>query len=86
MVLEEDVNGFRAAGQKKKGGKGKGRKVHGLRHTFFFSILTIIQHKNQPVVAVWDPTEPYDLPKAKRLQRVQSLEAEGKDRETGTFG
>lgn len=61
MVLEEDVNGFRAAGQKKKGGKGKGRKVHGLRHTFFFSILTIIQHKNQPVVAVWDPTEPYDL-------------------------
>ncbi|SJL00329.1 uncharacterized protein ARMOST_03642 [Armillaria ostoyae] len=44
MVLEEDVNGFRAAGQKKKGGKGKGRK-----------------HKNQPVVAVWDPTEPYDL-------------------------
>ncbi|KAK0503185.1 hypothetical protein EDD18DRAFT_1244785 [Armillaria luteobubalina] len=44
MVLEEDVNGFRAAGQKKKGGKGKGRK-----------------HKNQPVVAIWDPTEPYDL-------------------------
>ncbi|KAK0459659.1 uncharacterized protein EV420DRAFT_1629076 [Desarmillaria tabescens] len=44
MVLEEDVNGFRAAGQKKKGGKGKGRK-----------------HKNQPVVAVWDPMEPYDL-------------------------
>ncbi|KAK0210687.1 hypothetical protein DFS33DRAFT_1483738 [Desarmillaria ectypa] len=44
MVLEEDVNGFRAAGQKKKSGKGKGRK-----------------HKNQPVVAVWDPMEPYDL-------------------------
>ncbi|KAG7452577.1 uncharacterized protein BT62DRAFT_10373 [Guyanagaster necrorhizus] len=44
MVLEEDVNGFRAAGQKRKGGKGKGRK-----------------NKNQLVVAVWDPMEPYDL-------------------------
>ncbi|KAK7043612.1 hypothetical protein VNI00_008223 [Paramarasmius palmivorus] len=43
MVLDEDVNGFRAT-QKRKVGKGKGKK-----------------NKNTPVVAAWDPMEPYDL-------------------------
>ncbi|KAL0579943.1 hypothetical protein V5O48_002027 [Marasmius crinis-equi] len=43
MVLDEDVNGFKAT-QKRRVGKGKGKK-----------------NKNAPVMAAWDPMEPYDL-------------------------
>ncbi|KAJ7740688.1 hypothetical protein DFH07DRAFT_64161 [Mycena maculata] len=46
MVLDEDVNGFKASHNKRKGapGKGKGRK-----------------NKNAaPPINVWDPAEPYD--------------------------
>ncbi|KAL0946977.1 hypothetical protein HGRIS_013127 [Hohenbuehelia grisea] len=47
MVLDEDVNGFRASGRggggKNKKGKGKGKK-----------------NKNAHPIATWDPTETYD--------------------------
>ncbi|PCH38430.1 hypothetical protein WOLCODRAFT_136270 [Wolfiporia cocos MD-104 SS10] len=46
MILDEDVNGFRAHRGERRGGGGgkkKGKK-----------------NKNAPVIAVWDPTEPYD--------------------------
>ncbi|KAF5381097.1 hypothetical protein D9615_003908 [Tricholomella constricta] len=42
MVLDEDVNGFKASHNKKKG-KGRGKK-----------------NKNAPLIAAWDPAEPYD--------------------------
>ncbi|KAJ6547484.1 hypothetical protein B0H19DRAFT_1221493 [Mycena capillaripes] len=46
MVLDEDVNGYKASHNKKKGGGGKGRGR---------------KNKNAaPLVLVWDPTEPYD--------------------------
>ncbi|KAJ7452503.1 hypothetical protein B0H11DRAFT_2161585 [Mycena galericulata] len=46
MVLDEDVNGFKASHNKKKGpgGKGRGRK----------------NRNAAPLINVWDPTEPYD--------------------------
>ncbi|KAF7338360.1 DNA-damage-repair/toleration protein DRT111, chloroplastic [Mycena venus] len=47
MVLDEDVNGYKASHNKKKGagGKGKGRKN---------------KNNNAPLISVWDPMEPYD--------------------------
>ncbi|KAJ7632541.1 hypothetical protein FB45DRAFT_831732 [Roridomyces roridus] len=44
MVLDEDVNGYKASHNKKKGGKGKGRK----------------NKNAAQLINVWDPTEPYD--------------------------
>ncbi|KAG0705873.1 hypothetical protein DFH29DRAFT_904070 [Suillus ampliporus] len=46
MVLDEDVNGFKAQHKRRVGGGGGGRKGK--------------KNKNAPVVAVWDPLEPYD--------------------------
>ncbi|CCM05042.1 uncharacterized protein FIBRA_07244 [Fibroporia radiculosa] len=45
MVLDEDINGFKAQRGERRGGGGKkkGKK-----------------NKNAPVIAVWDPTESYD--------------------------
>ncbi|KAI0654793.1 hypothetical protein C8Q70DRAFT_925134, partial [Cubamyces menziesii] len=46
MVLDDDVNGFKArmgGGKREGGGKKKGKK-----------------NKNQQALAVWDPNEPYD--------------------------
>ncbi|KAJ7285921.1 hypothetical protein C8J57DRAFT_1168651, partial [Mycena rebaudengoi] len=46
MVLDEDVNGYKASHNKKKGGKGRGRKN---------------RNNNAPSMNVWDPLEPYDI-------------------------
>ncbi|KAG1754480.1 hypothetical protein EDB19DRAFT_1666643 [Suillus lakei] len=46
MILDEDINGFKAQHKRRVGGGGGGRKGR--------------KHKNAPVVAVWDPLEPYD--------------------------
>ncbi|KAG1782768.1 hypothetical protein EV702DRAFT_1066636 [Suillus placidus] len=43
MILDEDINGFKAQHKRRAGGGRKGRK-----------------NKNAPVVAIWDPLEPYD--------------------------
>ncbi|KAG2158405.1 uncharacterized protein EDB93DRAFT_1076744 [Suillus bovinus] len=46
MILDEDINGFKAQHKRRAGGGGGGRKGR--------------KNKNAPVVAVWDPLEPYD--------------------------
>lgn len=46
MILDEDINGFKAQHKRKVGGGGGGRKGR--------------KNKNAPVVAIWDPLEPYD--------------------------
>ncbi|KAI0956772.1 hypothetical protein AcW1_010313 [Taiwanofungus camphoratus] len=44
MILDEDINGFKAQrGERRGGGKKKGKK-----------------NKNLPVIPVWDPSESYD--------------------------
>ncbi|KZT70208.1 hypothetical protein DAEQUDRAFT_689817 [Daedalea quercina L-15889] len=48
MVLDEDVNGFKAQRGERRGGGGGGGKKKGRKN------------KNAPVVAVWDPSEAYD--------------------------
>ncbi|CAK5264258.1 unnamed protein product [Mycena citricolor] len=49
MVLDEDVNGYKSAYSKRKGGQGPGGKGKGKKN------------KNIPSISAWDPTEPYDL-------------------------
>ncbi|KAG2078031.1 hypothetical protein BDR04DRAFT_1226835 [Suillus decipiens] len=46
MILDEDINGFKAQHKRRAGGGGGGRKGR--------------KNKNAPVVATWDPLEPYD--------------------------
>ncbi|KAG1803602.1 uncharacterized protein HD556DRAFT_1329113 [Suillus plorans] len=46
MILDEDINGFKAQHKRRAGGGGGGRKGR--------------KNKNAPVAAVWDPLEPYD--------------------------
>jgi splicing factor 45 len=57
MVLDEDINGFKGT-QKKKHGKGKGKKVNSVTSTLLFEFIPR-QNKNVPI-PVWDPMEPYD--------------------------
>ncbi|KAK7466979.1 hypothetical protein VKT23_004042 [Stygiomarasmius scandens] len=45
MVLDDDVNGYKASQRRGKVGKGKNSK----------------KNKNAPLAAVWDPMEPYEL-------------------------
>ena len=63
MILDEDVNGFKhKRGQNKKSGGGgrKGKKVDRTLTIHRRSILTLLQQKNAPAVALWDPNEDYD--------------------------
>ena len=59
MVLDEDINGFKASRNKKKTGKGRARKVT-ISSALFRHYITQFQTKHAPVVVAWDPTEPYD--------------------------
>ena len=58
MVLDEDINGFKGT-QKKKHGKGKGKKVNSVTSTLLFKFILLCQNKNVPI-PVWDPMELYD--------------------------
>lgn len=63
MVLDEDVNGFKAH-QKRKGpggagGKKKGRKVSA-EASRSSHLIHCVQNKNVQPVVVWDPMEQYD--------------------------
>ena len=64
MVLDDDVNGFKArmgGGKREGGGKKKGKKV--CRYTRSPSVhhsTCDVQNKNQQALAVWDPNEQYD--------------------------
>jgi splicing factor 45 len=58
MVLDEDINGFKGT-QKKKHGKGKGKKVNSVPSTLLFEFI-LCQNKNAPLIPVWDPVELYD--------------------------
>lgn len=64
MVLDEDVNGFKAQRGERRGGGGKkkGRKVCGIPIWSYSDhhVSDLCQNKNAPVIAVWDPTEVYD--------------------------
>ncbi|KAF8740998.1 hypothetical protein AX14_006203 [Amanita brunnescens Koide BX004] len=76
MVLDEDVNGFKATQNKRRGGgKGKGKK-----------------NKNLPTVQVWDPMEPYDPLRPndyneykiwKQKDRIERREREAEQRRLG---
>ena len=57
MVLDEDINGFKGT-QKKKHGKGKGKKVNSVKLSLLFEFI-LCQNKNVPI-PVWDPMELYD--------------------------
>lgn len=71
MILDEDINGFKASHNKKKGGGGKrGRKVRciypplSIKQDLLKTSLTIFfypQNKSAPLAPTWDPTEPYDI-------------------------
>jgi splicing factor 45 len=63
MILDEDINGFKAQHKRKVGGGGggrKGRKVCISLPNLMSSLILGMQNKNAPVVAIWDPLEPYD--------------------------
>ena len=57
MVLDEDINGFKGT-QKKKHGKGKGKKVNSVTSSLLLKFI-LCQNKNVPI-PVWDPMELYD--------------------------
>ncbi|KAF8610467.1 hypothetical protein BDV93DRAFT_550281 [Ceratobasidium sp. AG-I] len=59
MVLDEDVNGFRAAGGKKKGGAGSRKKVF-FSPTSSFPPVSRRGKNAANAPPVWDPLEPYD--------------------------
>lgn len=64
MILDEDVNGFKAGNQgnkKNKAGKGKNKKVQ----SYFSQELprtnpSFLKNKNVPLIPTWDPMEAYD--------------------------
>lgn len=58
MVLDEDINGFKSS-HKRKGGRGRGKKVSQPR-LFSFDTSLLVQNKNVLLVATWEPLEPYD--------------------------
>jgi hypothetical protein len=62
MILDEDINGFKAQHKRRAGGGGgrKGKKVYLPASHLVSSLIPHMQNKNAPAVAVWDPTEPYD--------------------------
>jgi hypothetical protein len=61
MILDEDINGFKAQHKRRAGGGGrKGKKVYLPSWRLVSSLIRHMQNKNAQIVAVWDPMEPYD--------------------------